>query len=482
MKDVEILIGQVWSPDVRPLVEEAWRCYKAGAVRAGIASTWTAVAADIVTKLVWMADDGDGQAQQFHTKLKSAQQKGLTKDGVRAMQEIESSLLEQAVKFELIDSIDARELERIREDRNLCVHTSLRTSGEVYEAREEVARAHLVTALSVLLTHPPIQGGKLLDEFRAHICNPRYVPAPAHIQATFYDRLRAKARSTIVELAAKHALLELDTKGRLPEVECADRMAAALLAFAQRDRELVRTAVAKCIGRFPRLEGDQKWRALARFGEQDFFWDNLDQAQREHLQTLVANPITGEPLKPLPDRTATVLALVRSSYARERLPALETQFAELSTTQQMSVIKKRPDPYFVPTVLELLREARSWYTGGEAGQALVELGPYLTIDTLRTALKAWAENFECRASNPMPEAAVRLFRTTELLGQERIPVFGEFLSKVRESGNEDSHPALGKVLQAHGHTPPAENASADADAEESTSSQKTAAGDSSAML
>lgn len=37
--DVETLIRQVWSPDIRPLVEEAWRCYNAGAIRACIATT-----------------------------------------------------------------------------------------------------------------------------------------------------------------------------------------------------------------------------------------------------------------------------------------------------------------------------------------------------------------------------------------------------------------------------------------------------------
>jgi hypothetical protein len=31
---LEGLIAQVWSPDVRPLVEEAWRCYNAGAMTA----------------------------------------------------------------------------------------------------------------------------------------------------------------------------------------------------------------------------------------------------------------------------------------------------------------------------------------------------------------------------------------------------------------------------------------------------------------
>lgn len=55
--DLETLVAQVWSPDVRPLAEEAWRCKNAGAIRASIAATWSAVSADIIVKLVRLADE-----------------------------------------------------------------------------------------------------------------------------------------------------------------------------------------------------------------------------------------------------------------------------------------------------------------------------------------------------------------------------------------------------------------------------------------
>lgn len=89
------------------------------------------------------------------------------------------------MEFELIDSIGSRELERIREDRNLCAHPSLRMLGDVYEPRPEVARGHLAVALTTLLTHPPTQGRKVLDEFGAYICDPFFVPTHPHMQATF---------------------------------------------------------------------------------------------------------------------------------------------------------------------------------------------------------------------------------------------------------------------------------------------------------
>jgi len=456
MTDMETLIRQVWSPDVRPLAAEAWHCYNSGATRACISATWTAVTADIITKLVRMADDGDTQAVPFRTALSDAQSKGLSKDGVRAMQTIEATLLDKAAEFELIDSIGVRELERIREDRNLCVHPSLRALGDVYEPRPEVARGHLAIALSTLLTQPPTQGRKVLDEFSTYICDPLFVPTLPHIQATFFDRVRTATRSTIITFAAKHALLELDPAGLMAAVEHADRMAAALLAFAQRDRELVRTAVAGQSERFQVLDGAAQLRALVRLGDQDFFWSSVDEALGTRLQGLADTPVTAPDWEPLPAEISAVMALVRSPFARERLPVLEPRFTRLSWTQRLSVAAERPDPYFVPAVIQLIQDAGSWRSGEQAGRVLVQHAPFLTIESLRTVLGAWCANDQCRRASEMTTFAVYLFHGTAHLGPTRAPVFGEFLTNVRAiEGTDDyySYPALEQALSDAGYSP-----------------------------
>ncbi|WP_111167315.1 hypothetical protein [Spongiactinospora gelatinilytica] len=458
MSDVENLISQVWNPGVRPLVEEAWRCYNAGATRACIATTWTAVTADIITKLVRLADDGDAQAAGFRTTLTDAQTKGLNSQGVRAMQAIESGLLERAVEFELIDSIGSRELERIREDRNLCVHPSLRTLGDVYEPRPEVARGHLAVALTTLLTHPPIQGRKVLAEFTAYICDPLFVPTYPHMQATFFDRVRSATRKTIVGFAAKHALLELDPGGLMPATEHADRMASALIAFAQRDRELVRATVAAQSERFQVLEGATQLRALVRLGDQDFFWNMVDRALTTRLREMVNKmPIVAD-WDPLPATTTAVLAMVRSPYARERLPELETHFATLPWAHRLGVATVCPDPYFVPAVSQLIQEAGSWRSGEQAGRLLVQHAPFLTTEVLREVLGAWCDSSQCRTAADMPGLAVLLFQGTSHLGPARAPVFGEFLANVRAiegEGEYYSYPALEEALNRDGYSPSA---------------------------
>ncbi|WP_285705200.1 hypothetical protein [Microtetraspora sp. NBRC 16547] len=439
MTDVETYIGQVWSPDVRLLVEEAWRCYNAGATRACIAATWTAVTADVITKLIRLADDGDTSAIPFRTTITQAQAKGLNKDGVRAMQLIESTLLDNAAEFELIDSIGVRELERIREDRNLCVHPSLRNLGDVYEPRPEVARSHLAVALTTLLIHPPTQGRKVVAEFADYICDPYFVPTAPHIQAIFFDRVRSAARRSIVAFAAKHALLELDPDGRLPAAEHADRMAVALTSFANRDREMVRTAVAQQSERFQLLDGATQLRVLVRLGYEDYFWSIVDQALATRLHAMLNASVTVNDWEPLPAGIAASLALVRSPYARERLSFLETHFTSLPWAHRLIVASSRPDPYFVPAVQQVIREAGSYRSGEQAGRLLVQHAPFLTVETLRSALGDWCANDQCRRAAEMPELVVSLFRGTAHLGSVRSVVFTEFLTNVRALEGQDDY-------------------------------------------
>jgi hypothetical protein len=364
-------------------------------------------------------------------------------------------LLTKASEFELIDSIGQRELERIREDRNLSVHPSLRSFSEVYEPRTEVARGHLAVALTTLLIHPPTQGGKILEAFLDYTCDPTFVPVVSHIQTTFFDRVRKAARNNIAKLAAKHALRELDPDGRLPAIEYANRSAIVLFAFAQRDRELVRSAIGGQREHLQRLDGETQLRALVRLGDQDYFWDIVDTPLAEKFQGLLSRDVTRAEWEPLRIDIAGSLSMVSSSYARERLPVLEQRFAALPKLHQMNVVATRPHPYFVPAVLKFIEEAGSWRSGEQAGQLLVQHGPFLNGAELQSALAAWADNYECRTATQMPELAVALFRSTAHLGPVQAAAFVTFLDKVQSLADEDDsyyrYPALEGALRATGH-------------------------------
>ncbi|TCJ71207.1 UNVERIFIED_ORG: hypothetical protein EDC92_13014 [Dietzia maris] len=369
------------------------------------------------------------------------------------MQNIEANLLAKAVEFELIDSIGERELERIREDRNLCVHPSLRIFSEVYEPRTEVARGHLAVALSTLLVHPPTQGVKILEAFKNYTCDPAFVRVDAHIQSVFFDRVRTAARTNIAKLAAKHALCELDPDGQLPAIEYANRSAIVLSAFAQRDRALVRSAIAGQAERFRALDGDMQLRALVRLGDEDYFWGMVDAPLAERMTGLLAREFSVSDWEPLHRNTAMSLAMVSSVFARERLPVLEQRFNELNQLHRMNVVAARPHPYFVPAVLEFIGRATNWRAGGQAGQLLVEHASFLDSASLQVALEEWEDNHECRTASEMPELAVALFHRTAHLGRGRAEMFSKFLTRVQSLAEEgDSYyryPSLEETLRAY---------------------------------
>jgi hypothetical protein len=442
MPDLEDRVERAWNPLVRPMVTDAWRCYNGGAVRASIAATWTAVTADLIDKIVRLADEGDGAAQGFSVQIEAARTKGIDPRGVREMQAIEAKLLETAEQLELIDSIGVRELERIREDRHLCVHPSLRPLGEAYELRAEVARAHLAVALDTLLTHPPTQGRKVLDQFKAYVCDPLFSPSPRYVQATFFDRVRSATRRNIVQIAAKHALCEVPVPSEysVAASTVADRMAACIKAFAERDRGLVRGAMQSLSLRLGGLEGEVQIRALARLGDQDFFWDILDPPFANRLNDLVAVADIGDDLwDPIPSETAAMLALVRDENVRSRLPSLTARFEQLDPWRQAQIAALHPDAYFSRLVAGLLACASDYRSGEMIGQTAVAHGSYYSTDELRQVLAAWWQNDQCRRASKMPGLAVELLAATAHLGADRYGIFREFLNLVWTKEAKDSY-------------------------------------------
>ncbi|WP_069167887.1 hypothetical protein [Nocardia altamirensis] len=463
MRELEQLLTEVRNPDARTLMAEAYRCYNAGAYRAAISSTWTAVTTDLIAKITQLADDGEGKAAIVRNQVSAAQVDGVTTEGVKQMQVVENMLLGTALELELIDSVGKRDLERIREDRNLSVHPSLRPYGEVFDPRPEVARAHLANALTILLVHPATQGRAVMDAYLAYTCDPGFVAeAVGHIQATFYDRVREAARRNIAKLAAKHALLELPAGSVLPTVY-ADRSAAVLVAFAQRDRQMVRDAVAAQAENFNKLGADAQLRGLARLADQDYFWDIIDDPLTERLSKhLLDMALPGTPESQSSPEVIAALATVSVDRARAQMPVLEHIFESLRYmySLQMRIIELRIGYYFVPALLGILETVGNWRDAEVAGRLLVRfaLGNWLRLGDLTAALDNWAQNVNCRTATEMPRTAVLLYAATSSLGAARNETFHRFLIEVRRKAgeNDDSdhyrYPALGQQLAEDGYT------------------------------
>jgi hypothetical protein len=439
--DLERQASRVRNADIRRLLDDALRCYNAGAFRSSIAATWTAVSADIIDKIIELADGGDGDAQQFRATVDEARALGISSpDGVRAMQRIEDVLLDKAERFELIDSVGVRELNRIRQDRNLSVHPSLRPLGEPYDPPAEVARAHLATALVTVLVHPPTQGRRAITDFTTYLSDPYFTAADAHLQATYFDRLRTATRSNIVKVAAKHALCEPAPPEGTPVTASvlADRMAAAVKAFARRDRDLVRQVLHGVYSRFQLLAPGMQLRAVVRLGDEDVFWDMVQAPLAEQIDANLA--ALTYPSDPIPE-LLSLFSLVRNPLARTHLPILEKVYADLGTDRQAEIAAVHPDPYFLPVVSASMREADS-FRGAERAceQVVLPHAPMMTLEVLAEVLDGWSTNSQCRTASRMPGLAVELYTRTAHLGTARHPAWQQFIAEVRARADQHDLP------------------------------------------
>jgi hypothetical protein len=423
MLDVEDRIGRVWNPDVRPLVREAYGSYNTGASRASIILTWGAVCADLIEKFRRLSDDGEGVAVAIVTKIEKAREQ----NNVKLMQNVEASLLEEAERMQLVDGVERRELERLREDRHLCAHPSLRPLGDFYSPSPEYARAHLTAALDSLLVHPPSQGRRVIDLFHEHVAAPDYVGSAEYIRHAFYDRVKPTARRRIVDLAAKIAVLELEAT---ESMQLANRMANCLRLFADRDRVLVHEVMLKVVDRLGEQSRSTQVRAVARLGDQEVFWSAVSPALFEQLSGLVDGSVR-ETVVPTSDEL-DLLSLAAVEETRERLPGLKPILEKLPQKHLAEVIGRRPGPYFTKYLAQLLEGAPAWRTAEAVTRtAVLPCAPYLTVEHLDTVMQAWASNDQCRTAIGMVDSAVELYEATDHLRPNDEHVWRGFIESVR---------------------------------------------------
>jgi hypothetical protein len=126
LTDIDQLLLKVWTPSARPYVDEAVACYRISATRAAIIAIWIAVCVDITEKILWLATSGDAEAQIIATKLANIIATNNTPQKLAQMLEFERGLIELAEnKFEFVTHNEARQLERLKEDRGACAHPGL---------------------------------------------------------------------------------------------------------------------------------------------------------------------------------------------------------------------------------------------------------------------------------------------------------------------------------------------------------------------
>lgn len=159
--DLDELILSCRNEEGRKYITEAVSCYKAGAYRASIVSTWIAVVYDLLSKVRELALSGDAEAQRIVTDLNRWQPLISKNDlgAIRNSLDLEREIVTIAHnKFGFFEGMEVVELGRLHDDRNRCAHPTYQASEQPYAPSAELARAHLVHAVQYVLARAPVQG------------------------------------------------------------------------------------------------------------------------------------------------------------------------------------------------------------------------------------------------------------------------------------------------------------------------------------
>jgi len=173
----EEMIVRCIDDDAKNNIREAIRCYETGAYRAAIVSAYVSVCFDLISKIRGLAFDGDIEANTLADKLDKLQEQqrlGNTQ-AIKGLLEFERNLLENfRDRFDFFGHQEFEELSRLRADRNRCAHPTFFHGAQPYSPPAELARLHIRSALSYVLSQPARQGKAALDNLRTVIVSPYF--------------------------------------------------------------------------------------------------------------------------------------------------------------------------------------------------------------------------------------------------------------------------------------------------------------------
>lgn len=155
LSDLDELVLKCRDEKAKSYIKEAVSCYKSGAFRSAIVSTWIAVSFDIIDKIRELSLAGDKEAEVQLKAFEKARDEGDISHSLK----FEREMLEVCRdRLELISHLEFIDLARLQEDRNRCAHPSMTSDSQIFNPSAELARVHIRSAVEYLLQHPPAQG------------------------------------------------------------------------------------------------------------------------------------------------------------------------------------------------------------------------------------------------------------------------------------------------------------------------------------
>ncbi len=379
LTDLDELLENVRNSRSQDYISESIRCYRSGAYRSAIITTWVAVCIDIIDKIRELSSEGDGNAKKLDDKLNK-----LGHDDKKGIQEYENSLLESAENnLNIISNHEARLLQRIKDDRNFCAHPDFQIDGQNESITPEGARAHIVNACNALLLHTPIRGKVLIEKIQNIVAGDSFSPdnetAYIMLESEYYlGRAQDSVFRSLTIIFLHQIFHENDW---IPEQK-ADRIFAALHAIS-RIKPNVYTKTLK--EKLDPMLSDILEKNLKRIFLLPHLWSYIKKPNKERITQLLSTFSYEDIIKYRLHRFTEEIPAINKALVKK----IET----LETDDKLNILSSYPMKEFKKLMIEIFINSNSPdETYKNAGRYLLPHAQYFDADDLKKILNGSLQN------------------------------------------------------------------------------------------
>lgn len=417
LADLDELLLRCRDEQAKTYIAEAIACYRAGAFRACIVTTWIAVVFDIIHKLRELELSEDKQAREKLQKLEEIQRR----NDVRASLEFEREVLELARDtFEFLSALEYDDLKRLFDDRNRCAHPSMQSGHEPYQPPGELARYHLRNAVFYLLQRPPVQGKAALERIWAEIGS-EYFPreigkAIEHFKHSPLVRAREPLIRDVIVGLTKSLLRE--QRPPMERTRQFTALSAVLHMYVAMGEKTLRENLPKIVQRLD----DGEWANVIEYMRRiPIGWEAVGESGRIKAHTFMATSLPKE----------VACAIGNALHIADLRETALRRISELSTNNLAEQIHVEPLHEYTEVAVQRFAAARSFDEGNRLAQLLIfPLIPVLASKDVREVVKVFLQNDQLYKSSGTIDVIGELFRQkrrdAEGLRELWVEVYNDF--------------------------------------------------------
>lgn len=375
--DIEELAQRVRSAPARSVLNEAINCYKVGAYRSCVVTTWIALVYDFIDKFRELALSNDASAKELIQKFDDIQKHRKVDEALKFERDV---LSVAAGQFELISSQELADLQRLFDDRNRFGHPNLNQELDSISCTPELARTHMRTAVELVMQRPPVQGKAALSAIR-DVVDSKYFPTEAeNALIALRGTPLARAKKIVVREFFLGCVSSLIIEN--PTSETFYRRLAAAQACRRMHPETVDELIASRLPPILEKVSDSGFPYLVTLVAQA---DEYLVSISEPLKVRIRSFIEGLPSDLIQIINFAAQLDFCSDAVRKRLSKISD--AELSAATQKS--RQAPAPLVIERAIDLFCSAKSWNAANSYSSVIAEtMVENMTTKQAKTILDA----------------------------------------------------------------------------------------------